>query len=286
MPKVSVIIPCYNQGDYVDDAVNSVLEQTFQDFEIIIVNDGSDDEVTINKLTLYNRPKTRVIHTPNLGLAAARNNGIRTSSGEYILPLDADDKIADTYLEKALNILANRFEIGAVTTNQVIYFGAMKGLEGNAREGGSELFIGHFNNQVSCSLFRRADWEACGGYDETMKHGFEDWEFWLRLTGTGLKVATIKEPLFFYRIKEASMWSESEMIKPQLIKYMIEKHTPIFQKYISEAIVNREEIILGLRAEIKNLRKKVEGYEKHFQSRTYKVYLKIVTTVKNLFGLK
>ena len=93
MPKVSVIIPCYNQGACLEEAVDSVLAQTFQDFEILVVNDGSTDEATIRMLGKYERPKTRVIHTDNQGLAMARNNGIREARGAYILPLDADDKI-------------------------------------------------------------------------------------------------------------------------------------------------------------------------------------------------
>jgi glycosyltransferase involved in cell wall biosynthesis len=99
-PKVSVIIPCFNQGEYVDQAVDSVLKQSFQDFEIVIVNDGSTDPFTISHLQNYSRQKTTVVHTDNQGLAAARNNGIRQAKSEYILPLDADDKIGATFLEK------------------------------------------------------------------------------------------------------------------------------------------------------------------------------------------
>jgi len=84
MPKVSVIIPCYNQGQYLDEAVDSVLNQTFEDFEIIIVNDGSTDDFTNNLLVNYHKPKTKVISTQNQGLPSARNNGIKIASGEYI----------------------------------------------------------------------------------------------------------------------------------------------------------------------------------------------------------
>ena len=105
MPKVSVIIPCYNHGEYLDEAVESVLTQTYQNFEIIIVDDGSTDQSTIDLLKVYRKPKTRVIRTDNQGLASARNNGIKEAKGEYILPLDADDKIGKEYLKKAVKIL-------------------------------------------------------------------------------------------------------------------------------------------------------------------------------------
>ena len=114
MPKVSVIIPCFNQGLYLDEAVESVLAQTFQDFEILVVDDGSTDEATIKMLKDYARPKTRVIHTDNQGLSMARNNGILEARGDYILPLDADDKIGPGYLEEAVRILDQHRDIGIV----------------------------------------------------------------------------------------------------------------------------------------------------------------------------
>jgi glycosyltransferase involved in cell wall biosynthesis len=107
MPKISVIIPCFNQGPYLDEAVDSVLAQTFQDFEILVVDDGSTDAETIKILRDFARPKTRIIRTENQGLSAARNNGIREAMGEYILPLDADDKIGPGYLEDAVRTSAS-----------------------------------------------------------------------------------------------------------------------------------------------------------------------------------
>ena len=95
MMKVSVIIPCYNQGQYIEEAVKSVLAQTYQNFEIIIVNDGSTDEFTNKLLSDYDKQKTKVLHTDNQGLASARNNGIKVAKGKYILPLDADERNLD-----------------------------------------------------------------------------------------------------------------------------------------------------------------------------------------------
>ena len=93
MPKVSVIIPCYNAGEWIDEAVDSVLSQTYKDYEIIIVNDGSSDPLTQEKLRSYESSSIQVIHQENKGPAAARNTGIRSARGEYILPLDADDML-------------------------------------------------------------------------------------------------------------------------------------------------------------------------------------------------
>src|ERR1700736_2112376 len=113
-PRVSVVIPCFNLGEYVDEAVDSVLCQTLQDLEIVIVNDGSTDPHTNAKLAGYSKPRTRVIQTENQGLAAARNVGIADSRGDYILPLDADDRIAPTFLEKTAAVLDQHPEIGIV----------------------------------------------------------------------------------------------------------------------------------------------------------------------------
>lgn len=118
-PKVSVIVPCYNLGQYLDETIDSILAQTYQDFKIIIVNDGSTDGDTIELLKTYNKPKTQVIHTENQGPSAARSAGIPLAKGQYILPLDADDLIGDTYLEKAVEVLDKDPSIGIVYMEKV-----------------------------------------------------------------------------------------------------------------------------------------------------------------------
>jgi len=113
-PAISVVIPCHNHGDYLDEAVQSVEQQTFRRFEIVIIDDGSNDEETLRKLNNYDRPNIRLIHTPHLGLPNARNAAIRAARGKYILPLDADDKIDKTYLQKAIHILDANENVGIV----------------------------------------------------------------------------------------------------------------------------------------------------------------------------
>lgn len=217
MPKVSVIIPCYNQGQYLDEAVDSVLNQTFQDFEIIIVNDGSTDEFTQNLLKEYNRPKTKVIHTSNQGLPSARNNGIREAQGEYILPLDADDKIGETYLEKAVKILDEDQDIGIVYC-EAEFFGAISGKWNLKKYKFPDIL---FQNVIFCSaFFRRNNWEDLGGYKTNMKYGWEDFDFWLSIIELGKKVFQIPEVLFFYRQKDLSM---VKLIDNQIEIYLYEQ---------------------------------------------------------------
>ena len=202
MYKISVIIPCYNQGKYINEAVTSVLSQTYQDVEIIIVNDGSTDDYTIKLLKNYNRPNTKILHTTNQGLASARNNGIKEAIGKYILPLDADDKIEPTYLEKAVKILDEHPDTGIVYCHAQ-YFGASNEIWGLPDYSPEKMLL---DNIIFCSgFFRKKDWETVGGYNPNMKYGWEDWDFWLSLIELGRNVYKIPEILFYYRIKEDSM---------------------------------------------------------------------------------
>ena len=226
MPKVSVIIPCYNHGKYLDEAVESILVQTFQDFEIIIVNDGSTDESTILKLENYKRAKTRVIHTVNQGLSMARNNGIREATGVFILPLDADDKVAPGYLEKAVSIMETSPKTGIVYSFADC-FGAQQGRWSIPDYSPHGMLL--TNLIFCCSLFRKSSWEQSGGYNPNMSKGWEDWDFWLSLIERGCEVYRIPEVLFFYRVLPESMVrSMDRQTKVQMHQQLICNHPSLF----------------------------------------------------------
>lgn len=229
-PKVSVVIPCYNQGGYVDEAVESVLQQTYDDFEIIIVNDGSTDEHTNEVLAAYAKPRTRVIATDNQGLAAARNNGIKAAVGEYILPLDADDRIESTYLEKAVRILDQSKDMGIVYCRARL-FGELES-EWVLPEYSLDVML--LDNVIFCSsLFRRSDWELVGGYDTEMVFGWEDYDFWLSLIERGRQVYKIPEILFHYRVTADSMVrSKSREQKTEILGRIYRKHRQLFSDNI------------------------------------------------------
>ena len=200
--KVSIIIPCYNQGQYVDDAVSSCLAQTYDNIEIIIVNDGSTDKFTNDFLSKYQRPKTKVINKRNEGLAEARNTGINNATGKYILPLDADDKIAPTYVEKAVQIIEQDESVGIVYC-LAEYFGVKQGLWRLKEYKFPDILN---SNCIFCTaLFRRSDWEKVGGYRKEMLYGWEDYEFWLSLIEKGVGVYRLPEVLFYYRQHNMSM---------------------------------------------------------------------------------
>ena len=242
MNKVSVIIPCYNHGEFLKDSIESVLAQTMQDFEIIIVDDGSTDSLTKKLLSSLEYPKTSVISTPNQGLAAARNNGIAASSGSYILPLDADDKIGPEYLEKASKLLDEDDELGIVYCKARL-FGALDcdwalppySLEAMLKD-----------NVIFCTaLFRRADWELSEGYDVGMIYGWEDYEFWLSLIERGRKVVQLNDQLFYYRVSADSMVRTKEKWqKVEMFARIYRKHSSLFSKHIEiwlDALVDDSE---------------------------------------------
>ncbi len=233
MPEISVIIPCYNQGQYIDEAVESVLAQSFEDYEIIIINDGSTDKYTAELLKDYNMPKTRVIHSSNQGLSAARNRAVTAAGGKYILPLDADDKIGKDYLIKASEMLNRERDIGIIYCESE-FFGDRKG-RWNLPEYTLEKML--LENLIFASaFFRKKDWQKVGGYNSNMKAGWEDWDFWLSIIDLGRKVYKIPEVLFYYRIKKHSMITN--LTSSDYIKL----HTQIFNNHRNLFSDNMESI--------------------------------------------
>ena len=160
MKKVSVIIPCYNQSQYLAEAVLSVLNSTYKNIEIIVVNDGSSDISTEDLRDLVPAGVT-IINQENLGVCTARNNGIKSSSGEYILTLDADDKIAPTYIEMAVNILDNNPQTGIVYCEHE-FFGVKSRQHKIAFATMINVLIQ--NRIFSAAIFRRNLFDKVNGY--------------------------------------------------------------------------------------------------------------------------
>jgi len=225
-PIVSVVIPCYNYGKYLEDAVASVLAQTLQDFEILVVNDGSTDPDTIGILNSLTKPKTQVIHQDNKGLPAARNKGVAAASGKYICPLDADDMLGNTYLEKVICLLEAHPDLG-FAYSWVRRFGLADGVWRQPRYSFLNLLS---NNHVSAgAVFRKSAWEQVGGYSNEMREGYEDWEFWLSLSKAGCPGRLIPEALLNYRKHGNSMVDRMEPIRQTLLEKVTTLHEDIFE---------------------------------------------------------
>ncbi len=230
-PLVSVIIPCYNHGQYIMEAINSVLTQTYPEYEMIVVNDQSTDQLTIDFMKTYKHPRVQILNVKHGGLGNARNKGIAKAKGKYILPLDADDKIAPTYIEKAVKILEKDPRMGIVYC-QAEFFGKAKGLWKIRPYSFPEILDG---NMIFCSAFyRRADWVKVGGYDGQMP-SWEDYEFWLRIIELHRKVYRIPEILFYYRIRTNSMRdkiSQNPLIKMVNRLLIYHNHRELYKENI------------------------------------------------------
>lgn len=224
-PLVSIIIPCYNQGKYLNEAVNSVLCSTYENIEIIIADDGSDDELTKNVMDNFKEEKTTLIRQKHSGVSAARNYAIKKAKGKYILPLDADDKIDCTYIKKAVKILENNPDYNVVYSNTK-HFGDFSYIHIPKPFDKVHLLL---ENCFTVSvLFKKSDWETTGGFKEEMDLGWEDWEFWITMSEHYLNPYYIPEELFFYRIvkNEKSRTDIASVEKNKLIlrKKMMKLH--------------------------------------------------------------
>lgn len=214
MSKVSIVIPCYNAGFYLAGTVQSALDQTLQEIEIVIVDDGSSDSATLRLLVESNWPRTRILHQTNAGPAAARNRAIEAASGDYILPLDADDLLEPTYAAKAAAVLDSQPDVGIVYC-RAVKFGAEEGpweLPAFSKGG---LALG--NVIFASAMFRRSDWQRFGGFDENLRHGMEDYDFWIRLAQEGRGVVQLPEVLFRYRVREGSRTALFEQDREQVV---------------------------------------------------------------------
>lgn len=242
MKKVSVIIPCYNQGEYIDDCIQSVFKQTYKNIEIVLVNDGSTDKLTNMKI---NEIKNKfqiiiVLEIKNSGLSSARNYGINNSTGDYILPLDADDIIHPEYIEKAAKVLNGNTNVGIVYSDYK-FFGCKNDIVYTPEFSIEKLL---FSNYITaCSMFRKKDWIKVNGYSKNMIYGLEDWDFWLKLIQTGVSAFKLKGVYFFYRKKECSMinnLNQSELNKSTMNIQIFINNIELYKNYVKDIVFNRE----------------------------------------------
>jgi glycosyltransferase involved in cell wall biosynthesis len=237
-PLVSIIVPCYNLAQYLDEALQSICNQTYTDWECSIVDDGSTDntkEVAQNWVAKDSR--FVYLHKENGGVSSARNFGIEKAKYEFILTLDADDKYEASFLEKAMKVLLSDEQVGIVSSWGQ-YFVEDQLFQVYRLAGKSTVDFLFYNDAVGTSLFRKKCWEQAGGYDENPKNGYEDWEFYLRVCALGWKVHIIEEVLFFYRQHVISRRKEMNIRENENKKYIFMKNKTIYIEYY-EAFVDR-----------------------------------------------
>lgn len=230
-PHISVIVPCYMQAHYLDTSLKSVLDQSYNNWECIIVNDGSPDDTEAVALQWCEKDvRFKYVFKENGGLSSARNSGIKTATGTYILPLDADDLLHEDYLTKLVPVLDSNESIGIVSCYTAIFINNSSNVIDELKPKGNNVNNLLYQNQlIATSLYRKSLWTAVGGYDETMLNGFEDWEFWISTTKLGSSYTIIPEFLFYYRKAKKSMLVNT--IKNHFEdnkEYIIKKHKELY----------------------------------------------------------
>ena len=233
-PRISIIIPCYNHGQYLREAIASVEECSEKNlYEIIILNDGSTDKLTIEVLQQLSGEGYNVINQPNQGLGTARNNAIKKAAAEYILPLDSDNKIRPEYIYESIKILDEQPNIGMVYGDSE-YFGDKTGLNKVGEFNLQKIMIGNYID--ACAVYRKSAWKALGGYDENMPvMGMEDWDFWLNMILNGFEFHYIPKILFKYRVLRHSMHSYIHSNNAVVLETYLQKK---YKKYLNLNYLN------------------------------------------------
>lgn len=241
MCNVSVVITSYNQGAMILEAVESVRRQNVQPRSIIVVDDGSSDEISLRTLDrLDAAADVAVLRQSNAGPSAARNTGIRSTDTPYVTVLDGDDRLLPGFLERTVELLDMDAAVVAAS-GWMRTFGV---LESTVRPAGGTIvdFLPRNACPATCT-FRREAWERCGGYDESMRAGFEDWDFSLSLletTGDKARIAIAAEPLIGYRTAPASPNITSMDTRLTTMRYLIEKHHSVYAEYLTDALLGIE----------------------------------------------
>lgn len=225
-PLVSVIIPHYNLAEFLPETLTSIERQTYTNIETIVIDDGSTDPASLELIESLDKPNLRVVRQANRGLSGARNSGIREARGEFILPVDADDLISPTFIEKAVRVMQREPEL-AYTTALVGYF-----RQSPARRFGGWVPLGlhrdllPIHNCAGCcmALFRASSIRDAGGYSTELT-SYEDWDLYCALAERGHRGAIIPEFLLHYRIRPDSLLrTEVEMRRQHLHARVLEKH--------------------------------------------------------------
>jgi len=231
MPRVSVVIPCYKQAQYLAEAIDSVLAQG-EEAQIIVVNDGSPDD-TSAVAGRYGR-RVILIEQDNRGLAAARNRGLAEATGDLLLPLDADDRLKPRYfdaLRRALEPAAKTWFAPAFDM-----FGFVNGVKRPAPDITlAQLLLR--NPFHPASAFSRRMQTEVGDYDPQMRGGWEDWDYWIRAYALGWRPVGSSEPLIDYRTRPDSMAMQTRDMHGDLVRRLVAKHHALYVEALPSLVL-------------------------------------------------
>ena len=228
-PLVSVIVPIYNAAPYLQETLDSILASTYRPIEVVMVDDGSkDNSLSIAKSYCEQYAECKVIEQANRGVSAARNSAIRATKGTYILPVDADDKIADTFIQKAVDIIEENNNVRVVGCRCWMFGAVDKEWE---LPQFSHALLARKNMIPATALYRKSDWQRCGGYCEQEIYR-EDWDFWLSMMELGGTFYKIDKVLFYYRISTGSRRVLAKGRKKIIVDAINRRHPAYLKKYL------------------------------------------------------
>ena len=222
-PRVSVIVPCYNTANFVSATLESVFAQTYTDYEIIVVNDGSPDTVELERVLAPWADRIVYVKTTNQGLAGARNNGIRASKGELIALLDSDDLWEPNYLDVQVRKLDENPSADVVYPNALIFGGEPEARSHFIASTGEVTFTSLI--QETCVvmvsvLARRSALERAGLFDSSLR-SCEDFDMWLRCIKSGSRIIYHDQVLVCYRRRKGSLSSDPVWMRDHAAKVLI-----------------------------------------------------------------
>jgi glycosyltransferase involved in cell wall biosynthesis len=252
-PRVSVIMPVFDAGRDLEQAVRSVAAQTWSDRELVIVDDGSRDPTTLALLDAIARePGVTVHRTPNRGPSRARNFAIERARGSYLLPLDADDWLEPTFLEKTVPLLDADPAVGVVHT----WVGFAGEHHGVWRTGPFTLpeLLSNCTIHVT-SLFRREIWEQAGGFDPIFVDSSEDWDLWLSAAAHGWRGQCVPEVLTWYRRSPRSRERTARRpgVPYKRMRDMVAKHRPLYERHLEDAVAGLYEELMQCSATLERI---------------------------------
>lgn len=235
-PIISIIIPCYNSEFTLQTTLESVISQDFQDWEAIIINDGSIDkteEIALKWVEKDNR--FNYFSKQNEGLGKTRNYGVSKAKGIYILPLDSDNQLMKDFTQEAVDVFEKNNAVGVVY-GDAEYFGERSGLWKVEEYNLKKILVGNYID--ACAIYRKKLWVKVGGYDEKMPfQGHEDWEFWIALGNLSAEFYHLNKITFKYFVSKNSM---SQLFTKEIIlqnqDYIVEKYRRLYHEQYTKAI--------------------------------------------------
>ncbi|MEG4838547.1 glycosyltransferase [Microcoleus sp. B9-D4] len=229
-PLISVIIPCYNQAHFLSQAVTSVINQTYKNWEIIIVNDGSlDTTSTAAKNLIATNPQhqIRLIEQANQGISMARNTGIASANGQYIMPLDGDDILSPNALMCLLEICL-KSKVPCIAFGSYQLFGGNENHTIPSYDLYSPKNIKQSNMICTSSLYHKSVWNLVNGYKAEMKEGYEDWEFWVNCHKHSIPFLGTREIVLNYRRVHGSRNEKAQSYHHKLVAQIVSYNPEIY----------------------------------------------------------